>query len=81
MEAVQKETRLDVRSVEPKYRFDKIIGAWDELSAGDVLYLSVDHDPKCMYYTLAADYGEDAFAFEYLKDGPEDWEVKVTRHK
>lgn len=75
------ECRLDVRPVEPKHRLETILGAWNQLGPGDALYLCVDHDPQCMYYTLAADYGKDAFAFEYLKSGPEDWEVKVTRHK
>ena len=32
-----------------------------------------------MYYTLLATRGEDAFSFEYLEDGPENWCVQVTR--
>lgn len=78
---LQTENRLDVRPVEPKHRLETILGAWNNLRAGDALFLSVDHDPQCMYYTLAADYGKEAFTFEYLKSGPVDWEVKVTRHK
>lgn len=77
----RKEERLDVRPVEPKHRLEKILGAWNNLDVGEALYLSVDHDPQCMYYTLAADYGKDAFSFEYLQSGPIDWEVRVTRHK
>lgn len=75
----QRESRLDVRSVEPKNRFDTIMAAWNALHPGDALYLTVDHDPKCMYYTLLVDYGEKALLFEYLQNGPETWEVKVTR--
>ncbi len=81
MEVVMNETYLDVRPVEPKHRLETILNAWAALKIGDALFLSVDHDPQCMYYTLAADYGKDAFAFEYIKSGPIDWEVKVTRHK
>ncbi len=73
--------KVDVRAVEPKHRLELILGAWSSLRQGDELFLTVDHDPKCMYYTLAADYGQDSFSFEYLVNGPIDWEVKVRRLK
>lgn len=81
MNMVNKETRLDVRPIEPKHRLAKIMGAWSDLGAGDMLYLCVDHDPQCMYYTLMADHGKETFSFDYLQSGPVDWEVRVTRHK
>jgi uncharacterized protein (DUF2249 family) len=70
---------MDVRPVEPKHRFEAIIGAYQALRRGSTLSLTVDHDPKCMYYTLQATEGDDAFEFEYLEDGPEVWRVEVTR--
>jgi uncharacterized protein (DUF2249 family) len=70
---------LDVRPVEPKDRFQTIMAAYDALAPGATLDLVVDHDPRCMYYTLEATRGEDAFAFEYLENGPEVWRVAVTR--
>ncbi len=70
---------LDVRPVEPKDRFDRIMGAYESLGSGQTLELTVDHDPKCMYYTLRATRGEDAFSFEYLEDGPETWRVRVMK--
>jgi uncharacterized protein (DUF2249 family) len=70
---------LDVRSVEPKDRFELIMSHYEALAPGAVLELTVDHDPKCMYYTLLATRGEQAFAFDYLEDGPETWRVVVTR--
>lgn len=73
------QTNLDVRPVEPKNRLETIMAAWDKLNNGDELYLTVDHDPKCMYYTLVVDHGEDTFSFEYLENGPQTWKVKVTR--
>lgn len=82
MEVVNlKEVRLDVRSVEPKYRLDTILTAWNNLPIEHALFLTVDHDPQCMYYTISAEYGKDTFAFDYIKSGPIDWEVKVTKHK
>lgn len=43
------------------------------------MHLIVDCDPKCMYYTLRPTRGEDSFAFEYF-EGPEKWQVVVTRN-
>jgi len=70
---------LDVRPVEPKDRFERIMDAYESLLPDQVLDLTVDHDPKCMYYTLKATRGDDAFAFDYLEAGPEVWRVLVTR--
>lgn len=72
-------TGLDVRPVEPRDRFEAIMGAYEALAPGETLELTVDHDPRCMYYTLRATGGEEAFAFEYLEEGPETWRVEVTR--
>jgi uncharacterized protein (DUF2249 family) len=71
--------RLDVRPVEPKNRFECIMGAYEELPASETLELTVDHDPKCMYYTLRATRGDDAFSFDYLEEGPETWRVQVRK--
>lgn len=72
-------TVLDVRDIEPKHRFEMIMGAYHALRAGDVLELTVDHDPLCMYYTLCAEQGEASFTFEYVEKGPERWRVLVGR--
>lgn len=71
--------KLDIRPVEPKDRFERIMAAYDALPVNSTLDLTVDHDPKCMYYTLRATHGEDAFRFEYLDAGPEVWRVHVRR--
>ncbi|MBK6486807.1 MAG: DUF2249 domain-containing protein [Gemmatimonadetes bacterium] len=71
---------LDIRPVEPKDRFERIMGAYDGLATSDVLELTVDHDPKCMYYTLRATRGEASFSFDYLENGPELWRVRVRKH-
>lgn len=72
-------TELDVRQVEPKDRFELIIGTYDGLEMGGTLCLTVDHDPECMYYTLLATRGADAFTFEYIERGPETWVVRVVK--
>ncbi|MEP0546932.1 MAG: DUF2249 domain-containing protein [Rhodothermales bacterium] len=70
---------LDVRPVEPKHRFETIMGAYHALPSDAVLELVVDHDPECMYYTLLAEHGAAAFTFDYLERGPVTWRVHVTR--
>src|SRR5690606_41364315 len=72
-------TLLDVRPVPPNHRYDTSMVAYEALLPGGVLKLVVDHDPKCMYYTLRATQGEDAFRFEYLERGPEVWRVRVEK--
>lgn len=70
---------VDVRSVEPKHRFETIMGAYKALSVEGEMELVVDHDPSCMYYTLKAEYGDDLFTFQYLEEGPETWRVRVGK--
>lgn len=72
-------TELDVRPVPPRARFDAIMGAYEALAVGGRLDLTVDHDPTCMYYTLKATRGDDAFRFEYVERGPEVWRVRVEK--
>jgi uncharacterized protein (DUF2249 family) len=71
---------VDVRETAPMHRFDYIMSAYESLAPGAAMRLIVDHDPKCMYYTLRATRGEAAFGFEYLEDGPDVWQVLVTRN-
>jgi uncharacterized protein (DUF2249 family) len=71
---------LDVRDVEPKDRFPTIMGAYEALTPGSVLELVVDHDPRCMYYTLKATRAQDEFTFGYLENGPDVWRVEVGRN-
>lgn len=72
-------TRLDVREVEPKNRFELIIGTYEALAQGATMELIVDHDPECMYFTLKATRGDEAFDFDYLEKGPIDWRVLVKK--
>lgn len=73
--------RVDVRGVEPRLRFDRIMGAYEGLEEGQAMELAVDHDPSCMYYTLKATRGDEAFDFSYLERGPETWRVEVVKRK
>ncbi|HSH46201.1 MAG TPA: DUF2249 domain-containing protein [Longimicrobiales bacterium] len=72
--------RLDIRPVPPRDRYDRIMGEYERLQPGQTLELTVDHDPTCMYYTLKATRGDDAFAFDYLENGPSRWRVHVRKN-
>lgn len=70
---------LDVREVEPRDRFETIIGAYRLLVPGTTLHLTVDHDPVCMYYTLEATEPERSFSFQVVENGPDVWRAEVTK--
>lgn len=75
-----KKVTVDVRPVEPRDRFETIMGAYNSLGSGERMHLIVDHDPKCMYYTLRATRGEASFTFDYVENGPETWQVMVRKN-
>jgi len=70
---------LDMRTVEPRDRYETIMGAWRALGRGRTLRLTLDHDPSCMYFSLEATEGQGAFAFRRVEDGPEVWRAEVTK--
>lgn len=71
-------TTLNVTEIEPRFRHPLIFEQFDALEAGDAFIISIDHDPKPLYYQLIAERG-DIFSWEYLESGPENWQVKIER--
>lgn len=69
---------IDVPSLEPKQKHPRIFEVFDSLQAGESLVIHNDHDPKPVYYQLLGERG-DVFTWEYLQQGPQWWDVKVTR--
>lgn len=72
---------LDLIPVAPKHRFDTIMTAYARLDVAAVLELRLDHAPECLYYTLLATRGDDAFDMEYLEAGPQVWRVRVRKRR
>jgi len=70
---------LDVTRIEPRLKHPTIFRHFDELAAGEGFIIDNDHDPKPLYYELLAERG-DIFAWEYLQQGPERWQVRITKH-
>ncbi|MFZ2897630.1 MAG: iron-sulfur cluster repair di-iron protein [Saprospiraceae bacterium] len=69
---------LDVTKIEPRLKHPTIFDRYDSLSGGDGFVIHNDHDPKPLYYQLLAERGR-TFEWEYLAEGPEFWEVRITK--
>lgn len=69
---------LDVRSEVPARRHELIFDTYAALGSGEAFVLVNDHDPKPLYYQLAAEH-EGAFSWDYLEQGPETWKVRIGR--
>ncbi|MCU0307097.1 MAG: DUF2249 domain-containing protein [Thermoleophilia bacterium] len=69
---------IDVREIVPRERHPLIFSTLDDLPSGGVLEIVNDHDPAPLRYQLEATR-PDAFAWEYLEQGPEVWRVHITR--
>jgi uncharacterized protein (DUF2249 family) len=69
---------VDVRSLVPAQRHQKIFQLVDELAPGASFILVNDHDPKPLYYQLEAEHPK-AFSWTYLEKGPAVWRVEIGK--
>ena len=69
---------VDVRSLVPARRHEKIFQLVDELQPGASFVLVNDHDPKPLYYQLEAEYPRQ-FSWTYREQGPTVWRVEIGR--
>ena len=67
-----------VRSEPPVRRHAVIFETFDALAPGVGFELVNDHDPKPLYYQLAAEQ-PGTFTWEYLESGPVVWRVRIGR--
>lgn len=73
-----KNIELDLRSMPPFERHEKIFEILAKLESGSSLQITNDHDPKPLHYQLEAEQPEQ-FDWEYLESGPKDWIVTITK--
>ncbi len=69
---------INVQEIEPMYRHQTIFQVFDGLKNGESLIIHNNHDPKPVYYQLQSMHG-DVFTWEYLQQGPEWWDIRVTK--
>ncbi|MBS1548682.1 MAG: iron-sulfur cluster repair di-iron protein [Bacteroidetes bacterium] len=68
---------VNVPSLEPRLKHPTIFNTFDELKPGESFIIHNDHDPKPVYYQLLGERG-DIFTWEYLEQGPQFWDIRVT---
>lgn len=69
---------IDVRQFAPVYKHQIIFAAWEAMANGTTMYLLNDHDPKPLYYQLAAEYSG-TFEWNYIESGPLLWRIEVVK--
>ncbi len=69
---------LDLRSMPPFERHEKIFRLWDELKIGQTLKITNDHDPKPLSYQFEVEY-KGKYEWDYEQKGPKDWIVKIKK--
>ncbi len=69
---------IDVRSLVPAQRHEKIFQLVDKLAPGASFVLVNDHDPKPLYYQIEAEHPKQ-FSWTYLEKGPVVWRVEIGR--
>ncbi len=69
---------LDVTRIEPRLKHPTIFQHFDALEEGQSFIIHNDHDPRPLYYQLQAERG-DIFTWEYLKQGPDVFEIKISK--
>ena len=72
------ETIIDVRMIAPRLRHPMIFNTFQNLNAGEAFLIVNDHDPRPLHYQFAAEY-PNSFEWAYEQQGPEVWQVRVTR--
>lgn len=71
---------MDVRPIPCSIKHGLIIRKWLELAVGDHFILLNDHDPVPLFYQFSAQW-PGAFTWVHLVQGPEEFRVKITKHK
>jgi uncharacterized protein (DUF2249 family) len=71
---------MDVRPIPCSVKHGQIIQRWLDLAVGDYFVLLNDHDPVPLYYQFSAEWPQ-AFSWEHLVKGPDEFRVKITKLK
>jgi uncharacterized protein (DUF2249 family) len=73
-------TTVDVRTLAPMYRHQRIFETFESLKPGENFLLVNDHDPKPLYYQFQAERAGE-FTWNYVEQGPEVWSVVIGKTK
>jgi len=70
---------VDLRPMMPPERHATVFAALEALAPGASFVLINDHAPIPLLRRIEATW-PDQFETEFLRDGPEVWQVAITRH-
>lgn len=76
--AILPDSIFDVREIPCRIKHGQIFQRWLDLPVGSYFVLVNDHDPVPLYYQFAAMF-PGAFTWDYLEQGPEEFQVKITK--
>lgn len=72
--------RLDVREIPPVNRHDKIHEEFDGMDPGETLTIVNDHEPKPLYYEMAAEVPAfDEEAYEVRQNAPDEFVAEFPK--
>lgn len=69
---------LDVTKIEPRLKHPTIFEKFAGLCENEHFILHNDHDPMPLRFQMQSELGK-VFTWEYILQGPEVWEVKITK--
>lgn len=69
---------FDVREIPGRVKHAQILQRWRDLPVGGFFVLLNDHDPVPLRRQFDAEF-KDAFSWEHLQRGPEEFRVKITK--
>lgn len=70
---------IDVRTIELRNRHPLIFSTFEGLTPGQIMLLVNDHDPSPLRYQFEAEKTNE-FSWEYVEQGPEVWQVHITKN-
>lgn len=71
---------FDVRAIPGRVKHAQIFQRWSDLQVGQFFILLNDHDPVPLRYQFEGEFAN-AYSWEYLERGPEEFRVKITKLK
>lgn len=75
---LEEQAVIDVREIPHGRRHPRIFTRFARLAPGESFVLVNNHDPKPLRREFQAVH-PDAFTWEYVESGPEQWQVRITR--
>lgn len=69
---------VDVRPLPAPLKHKTIFETFESLQAGQTMLLINDHEPRPLYYQFLIEM-PDLFIWEYLEEGPEVWQVRISK--